>query len=147
MLLGAFQNLARSGEFLEIHAIPLFFACPSRVLFLSSLRFSMKRSKSPSVLFANKAPRMTKEEKDAPPVNHLAIYQPKKVEVKEEKENEEPSEEIKGITKKGKNIGMTATSPPIYFLVYYKSKKKFDDTKQGHGMVTNKNNPILFTHI
>jgi hypothetical protein len=86
------------------------------------------------MLFASKAfkvPRL--EEKDAPPVNHLALYAPKK-EVKE-KENEEPEqEEQQQPTKKGKNVRMTETSPPLYFLAYYKSKQKFDD-KQGYGIL------------
>lgn len=104
----------------------------------------MKRSKAPSVLFANKVPKLEDEEggrkkveKDAPPVNHLALYAPKK-EKEKEKENEEPvaMEEDKQPTKKGKNVRMTETSTPLYFLAYYKSKKKFDDTKQGYGILS-----------
>ena len=93
----------------------------------------MKRSKAPSVLFANKIPRTDKEAKDAPPVNHLAVYAPKKEQ--KEKENEEPEEEEQQSTKKGKNIRMADTSAPIYFLAYYKSKNKFEDQKQGYGMM------------
>lgn len=92
----------------------------------------MKRSKAPSVLFASKVPRLDKD-KDTP-VNHLALYAPKKEVEEKEKENEEPIEETKGPMKRGKNVRMTASSTPLYFLAYYKSKKKFDDTKQGHGM-------------
>jgi hypothetical protein len=91
----------------------------------------MKRSKAPSVLFANKIPRI--DEKDAPPVNHLAVYAPKK-EVEKEKENEEPAEVEHQPAKKGKNVRMTETSTPLYFLAYYKSKQKFDD-KQGYGII------------
>lgn len=97
----------------------------------------MKRSKAPSVLFANKVPRLN-EEKDAPPVNHLAIYAPKK-EVEKEKENEEPAEEVQQPAKKGKNVRMTETSTPLYFLAYYKSKNKFEDSKQGYGTLFTSN--------
>lgn len=90
----------------------------------------MKRSKAPSVLFANKAPRL--EDKKEGHVNHLAIYAPPKKQVEEEKENEEP-EVTTTNTKRGKNVHMTPQSTPLYFLAYYKSKKKFDD-KQGYGM-------------
>lgn len=108
----------------------------------------LKRSQAPSVLFASKKQKTdddgedveivkpTKKKGEEKRVNHLELYNPKKKDEKKENiasENDQDNAIVLAQgNKKGKNMRLTKTSSPLFYLVHWRSAKKFDD-KQGHG--------------
>lgn len=109
----------------------------------------LKRSQAPSVVYANKKPKLDGEEDDEhvpkkkkggeeKRVNHLELYLPKKQQEKDENSPVENGQEEDfkptGNTKRGKNVRLAKDSVPLFYLVQWRSAKKFDD-KNGYGVL------------